>query len=601
MFNQILLASDLKARFNIRHLDTTRTDAGAGKAGTLALINFVYLFKQILQLLSILIFYRPHIMHLPITDRIAFWKEGMFMLVARLFGVRVVGHLHGCMFKELIEHGNWLTRRGVAYVLALPTVIIALSEGWRTFLVERINPRLNVVVVPNTVDDDFARLAHQQRPGRSPEGVKVLFVGSLLIRKGILDALGAVHEVLDAFPATQFVFAGGIKSEAERAEIERACATVRTNGQVHFPGIVTGADKLRLFEEADIFILPAYHENFPIVVLEAMAASLPLVVTPVGALPEVLREGENCFFVDPGNPAQLADRVQNLIADRNLRRRMGTANGELFRREFDQPAILQKIEQVYRSLFPTPATGTLSGMAATAANEIELSYPPISTRYTGPIPEHWGQDLLAVLPPGALGSLCLDFGCGDGRSRTLIERFGYRWIGLDICGADARVCGDGHRLPFANQTFDLVISNAVFEHLRDPFVAAIEIHRVLKPGGTLLGEAAFLEPEHAHSYFHMSWYGVLEVLSRPGFDVLRLWPTWHAFEAQAHGLVPISRLDPLIRWSARGIARIIMGIRALALGSILRARGHDRQAVKAYLARENLRFAGSVAFLARRN
>lgn len=350
MFNQILLTSDLAQRYELLHLDTTRTPMGAGKAGTLALINFYYFFRQLVALSTILVLRRPALMHVPITDRIAFWKEGAFMLLGRLVGVPVLGHVHGSMFKELFKDRPWLIRQAMIRVLRLPNVIIALSEGWRSFMVEHIDPHLPVVIVPNTVDSGIAQLAHRTRQTPPTDGVMVLYMASLHKRKGILEALQAVERVQAVDPSVRFVFAGGIKAESERAEIEQACAALRDNPNVSFPGIVTGDDKIRLFEQASLFILPSYHENFPIAVLEAMAAGLPLVVTPVGALPEVLREGENCLYVQPGDVAGLAERIIRLVTDPQLRAAQGAANVALFRQEYDQPAILAKIEQVYVDL-----------------------------------------------------------------------------------------------------------------------------------------------------------------------------------------------------------------------------------------------------------
>lgn len=347
MFNDILFSSDLAQKYDLRHLDTTRTASGHGKAGTLALINFYYFFRQIVELIVTFIFRRPAVMHQPITDRIAFWKEGVFMLLARLFGVPVVGHVHGCMFKELIEGKNWFVKQAVIAVLKLPNLIIALSEGWRTFMLENIDPNLSVVVVANTVDAHIGKLAHRENHVRGDGPVKVLYMASLHKRKGLLEALEAVKQVHAIDPSVQFIFAGGIKAESERAEIEQAQAALSDNPNVIFPGIVTGDEKTRLFEEADIFILPSYFENFPIAVLEAMAAGLPLIVTPVGALPEVLHEGEHCLFIEAGDVDGLADRLKQLVAAPEQRAAMGAANATLFRQEFDRPAILAKIEHAY--------------------------------------------------------------------------------------------------------------------------------------------------------------------------------------------------------------------------------------------------------------
>ncbi len=349
MFNEILLASPLRERFELIHLDTTRPPESMDKVATLSPVNFVYFFRQMWQLLVILLARRPDLMHQPVTARISFWKEGAFMLLARLFGVRVIGHLHGNRFRIMYEHGNWLVRRGMVAVLRLPTVMIALSEGWRQYLLE-IVPGKHVIVVPNTVSADFAALAEGLPLPKDPTTCAILFVGSLGSRKGVLDTLKAIPLVQAQIPGVCFVFVGGLEFGAERAIIEQARQALPSQDGVTFTGIITGQSKRDLFAAADIFILPSHSENFPIAVLEAMAAGLPLVVTPVGALPEVLEEGRNAFFIQPGDHAALADRLIRLARDPALRQTMGAANRELFRREYLPDVILKRIERLYEAV-----------------------------------------------------------------------------------------------------------------------------------------------------------------------------------------------------------------------------------------------------------
>jgi len=97
----------------------------------------------------------------------------------------------------------------------------------------------------------------------------------------------------------------------------------------------------------------------------------------------------------------------------------------------------------------------------------------------------------------------------------------YRWA-----GPGPRILGDCMTLPFPSQTFDLLISWAVLEHVRNPWQAVAELARVSKPGALLIGAVAFLEPFH-ESYFHMSRWGVIEILSENGFQVERMWSHWH--------------------------------------------------------------------------
>lgn len=227
--------------------------------------------------------------------------------------------------------------------------------------------------------------------------------------------------------------------------------------------------------------------------------------------------------------------------------------------------------------------------------------PLITSWYVGKIPWHWGQDLISLLPKVA-GEYCLDHGCGDGGARPLIEEFGHKWIGIDISGDKVSVICDGHRLPFKDETFATAVSIAVFEHLYDPFSAACEIHRVLKPGGILFGDVAFLEAFHANSYFHMTHLGISEVLLRAGFHVLRLWPTRHLLEAEIGLCLPvrIPLVYGLCAGGARILARGIMGVRSLGLYLYLRARRRNAEVIKRRLEFDQLTWTGSIGFLAQK-
>jgi len=130
------------------------------------------------------------------------------------------------------------------------------------------------------------------------------------------------------------------------------------------------------------------------------------------------------------------------------------------------------------------------------------------------IPHHMTKELLSHFPIAKnSNSTALDLGCGNSIHKDIIELFGYKYIGLDgfIDGAD--ILGDAHCLPFLDNSFDFILSIAVFEHILYPHVMIKEIERVLKPGGILIGTVAFLEPFHEDSFFHHSQLGIISLLN----------------------------------------------------------------------------------------
>ena len=169
--------------------------------------------------------------------------------------------------------------------------------------------------------------------------------------------------------------------------------------------------------------------------------------------------------------------------------------------------------------------------------------PDGSVRINGPLPWHLSRALLSYFPRAHSGnSLALDLGCGSGLHRQVCETAGFQWVGLDYSHPDAPILGDGHALPFASESCEFVLSLAVLEHIRYPFVVANEVSRVLKPGGLFVGSVAFLEPFHGDSFYHHTHLGTYNTLQSAGFIVEKVAPNaaWSSLQAQATmgGLFP---------------------------------------------------------------
>lgn len=148
---------------------------------------------------------------------------------------------------------------------------------------------------------------------------------------------------------------------------------------------------------------------------------------------------------------------------------------------------------------------------------------------------------LAVRMPGV--DRILDLGCGTGTSADLFKRIlpEAQWIGLDIeespeVASRSRTgvefhSFDGINIPFPDESFDLIFSNQVLEHVRQPVELLKEVRRVLKPEGVMVGSTSHLEPYHSFSVRNYTPYGFLLLLEesglyleeiRPGIDSLTL-------------------------------------------------------------------------------
>lgn len=167
---------------------------------------------------------------------------------------------------------------------------------------------------------------------------------------------------------------------------------------------------------------------------------------------------------------------------------------------------------------------------------LELNDRPMIDYRGTKVPLHLTTELMSYFPRAkGADSLVLDLGCGNQAHKPVCEQAGFWYVGVDALDTAATILGDAHALPFADNSFEFVLSVSTFEHLKMPYVAVQEMARVLKKGGKLIGTAAFMEPFHANSFHHMSHMGLISLLEHGGFKIDRIAPNrkWSVLFSQA--------------------------------------------------------------------
>ena len=348
LMNEMLIRSSLANDFAIETVNTSKGRArwAVEKQSWRTPIDFV---KHAGMLITAIARFRPDVVYLHAASGISFTRDWALMTIARLMGRRVVCHYHGTRHtifpSTQTSFGCWAGRA----MMGAAHRVIALSPGYRDTYAE-VWRRSDVTWSPNLVDlAPYAGLP-KTAPWLAPGERAVLFMGRLSAPKGIHDLFDAMAPVVAKHADVRFVLAGVAETEAQepllRADIERRGLGPR----VTFLGSLEGRKKALAYATSAVIAIPSWTEAFPLVIPEAMAGGLPMVVTAVGAIPDFVVDGEDGLLIPPRDPSALAAALDRLLSDEPLRARMSAHVRERAEKEFAVEVGAARVRQVLEDL-----------------------------------------------------------------------------------------------------------------------------------------------------------------------------------------------------------------------------------------------------------
>lgn len=289
------------------------------------------------------------------THAIYLWPLWAAARAARRAHVPYVVSPRGMLERDLIDHKNpllkglWiaaierhnLERAAAIHVTSDREAAEAAAFGFRLPMIRSI---------PNGVT--FDSIAGQPV---SPAidaivrgGPYVLFLGRINWKKGLDRLIGALARV----PSIRLVIAGN-DEEHYRAVLAPIAAGLGVASRIEYAGSVHGADKAALLSNARVLILPSYSENFGNVVIEAMAAGCPVIVSKDVGLAETVHATRTGLVVD-GDPDTLSAAIVRLLGDAALRRDMGERGRAIAHERFSWPVVAEQMEHLYASVLTAP-------------------------------------------------------------------------------------------------------------------------------------------------------------------------------------------------------------------------------------------------------
>lgn len=320
-FTQAILESPALAEFDVAHCDTTKqrpkSTQGRFDAGNAAwaLIHFSRLARALAR-------HEPDVVYIPISGTWSgFLRDVALGWLARRTRARVIGHQHAGDIPQVLARRG-IDARIVNGGFAQFHRLLVLGERWRALFVEH-GLRMPIDICPSTFRREVFERGRASVRTPSADTVRILFLGQVGRRKGVLDLLDATARVLASGRDVRVTIAGPDQQPGEREAAIRRANELSLGALAAFPGAVQGEALYTLFANHDLFVLPSYNEGIPAVLYEAGAFALPVVTTPVGAISDLIRHERNGLLVAPGDVATLTDTIGRLADDATLRARLG--------------------------------------------------------------------------------------------------------------------------------------------------------------------------------------------------------------------------------------------------------------------------------------
>jgi len=298
---------------------------------------------------------QPHIIHInPSLDFSAMLRDGLLITALAIINAPpIVMFIHGWDEAFLARMQN---SRAAGYLfrklLNRATCIIVRANRFKEALLA-FGIEAQKIHVTTTMFDPA--LFEGIRRERQNPGPRLLFLSRLVKEKGAQELLEAFLILQASQPDLTLTIAG---DGPEYHNLDRWVKEHRLGHRIVLTGYLRGEAKAHALIDADIFVFPSYYgDGCPVSLLEAMAAGLAVVTTPVGGIPDFFVDGKNGSLLDAVSPASIADGILKLLRDKHLLGIIRENNRLTAWKNYDAATITVGIEEIYQCALDTSRAG----------------------------------------------------------------------------------------------------------------------------------------------------------------------------------------------------------------------------------------------------
>jgi glycosyltransferase involved in cell wall biosynthesis len=275
------------------------------------------------------LFWHPQLVYITLTSHgMGLWKDAVIVVLCRLLGLKHVLHFHNKGVKKYAQNNK---KADLLYRFIFKKAKVILLSPLLYPDIAAYVAKENVFYCANGVPALDKK--HSSDSKSIDTSIQLLFLSNLIASKGVWDLLDACQHLKEKAVLFQCDIVGG-EGDISSQELEKQIQERGLQEHVHYLGKQYGEGKTAIFQSADIFIHPTQEDCFPLVLLEAMQFGLPIISSEEGAIPEIVEDGQTGFLVPKRDVHTLAEKLELLINNKELRTSMGMAGRKKYEAEF---------------------------------------------------------------------------------------------------------------------------------------------------------------------------------------------------------------------------------------------------------------------------
>ena len=315
------------------------------KISFLKLFRFVKIYFQIIHVLN---FFKPELVYFSFMPvGLGFIRDYFYLKIIKRYSIKIVLHLHN---RGISKNSKNLVYKNLYQSAFQNITLVHVSD---TLIDDELkNLKLKNckrIVIPNT-----CRLFSERvRNSNKKTTTDVLYCSNIFPEKGYRIALEAMKILSSEQRSIRLMLCGQPFRKRYEKEINRFIRKNDLMGTVIYKGPVFGEEKERIFNESDIFIFPSYfnEECFPLVILEAMSAGIPIIATRIGGIPEIIEDRISGLLINSNNVDQLAEKIKFLAMNKRISAELAKNVKNRYQVKYNRDKFEERLDKLISELF----------------------------------------------------------------------------------------------------------------------------------------------------------------------------------------------------------------------------------------------------------